>query len=68
MNAISIKSPIYQSVEKILLQKSPTLRFQQVKDRETKDISEPPPIHLSQPTIPEKTRTTSSAKSSSLSD
>jgi hypothetical protein len=66
MNDISIKSPIYQSLETILLQKNPTTRFQQIKEREAKDLYDQQTIQVSQPIIPEKTRITSSVKSLSL--
>ncbi len=62
MNDISNKSPIYQTLENLLLQKSPTNRFQQIKEREAKELLDQQTISVSQPIIPDKTRVTSSVK------
>jgi len=63
MNDISIKSPNYQLLESLLLQKNPTIRFQQIKEREAKELYDQQPIQVSQPTITEKIRVASSVKS-----
>jgi hypothetical protein len=65
MNDISIKSPIYQSLEALLLQKNPTIRFQQIKEREAKDLLDQQPVQVSQPILPEKTRLPSTVKPTS---
>ncbi len=62
MNDISNKSPIYQTLENLLLQKSPTNRFQQIKEREAKELLDQQTISASQPIIPDKTRVASSVK------
>lgn len=38
MDDISTKSVEYQSLETLLMQKSPSARFQQLKERETKEL------------------------------
>jgi hypothetical protein len=64
MNDISVKSPIYQSLETLLLQKSPLIRFQQIKEREAKELYDQQPIQITQQTVTDqKTRVTSSVKS-----
>jgi len=63
MNDISIKSPNYQLLETLLLQKNPTIRFQQIKEREARELYDQQPVQVLQPTIPEKTRISSSVKS-----
>jgi hypothetical protein len=63
MNDISIKSPNYQLLETLLLQKNPTIRFQQIKEREARELYDQQPVQVPQPTIPEKTRISSSVKS-----
>lgn len=65
MNEISYKSAVYLALESLLLQKNPMIRFQQIKEREAKDLYDQQPIQISQPSIPEKTRVSSSVKSSS---
>jgi len=59
MNDISRKSPEYQSLETLLIQKNPLIRFQQVKERENKELLDP---QLIQSSLTEKTRTSSSMK------
>lgn len=68
MNDLSTKSPIYQTLENLLLQKSPTARFQQIKDREAKELHDQQPISVPQPIVPEKTRSTSNVKPTSEFD
>ncbi|CAF4330519.1 unnamed protein product, partial [Adineta steineri] len=58
MNDISIKSPDYQSLETILTQKNPSTRFQQFKERETKELLDQQSTQSSQqlqPSVPDKT-------------
>jgi hypothetical protein len=59
MNDISRKSPEYQALETLLIQKNPSIRFQQVKERENKELLDP---QLIQSSLTEKTRTGSSMK------
>jgi hypothetical protein len=40
MNDISIKSADYRSLETLLNQKNPSIRFQQFKEREAKELHE----------------------------
>jgi len=61
MNDIPIKSPIYQSLEAVLLQKNPSVRFQQIKEHEAKEFLDQQSIQV----IPEKTRIASSIKPTS---
>jgi hypothetical protein len=67
MNDIPTKSPIYQSLEALLMQKSPSIRFQQFKEREAKELldqqQQQQPIQPPQQIIPEKTRAASTVKS-----
>ena len=75
MNDISTESSEYQSLETLLMQKHPSNRFQQFKERETKEMLDwqaTQPTSQIQPTVPdkvvhvpEKTRTSSSLKSTS---
>jgi len=65
MNDISTKSSAYQTLENLLLQKSPTTRFQQIKEREAKDLHDQQSIPVAQPIVPEKNRTTSNVKPTS---
>jgi hypothetical protein len=58
MNDIPIKSSIYQSLEALLLQKNPSVRFQQIKEHEAKEFLDQQSIQV----IPEKTRIASSIK------
>ena len=62
---ISNKSVAYQTLESLLLQKSPITRFQQIKDREAKDLHEQQTAPVPRPASTEKTRVSSSVKSSS---
>ncbi|CAF3653656.1 unnamed protein product [Adineta steineri] len=58
MNDISIKSSDYQSLETILTQKNPSTRFQQFKERETKELLDQQSTQSSQqlqPSVPDKT-------------
>jgi len=59
MNDISRKSPEYQSLETLLLQKNPSIRFQQIKERENKELLDP---QLIQSSLTDKTRIGSSIK------
>ncbi len=59
MNDISRKSLEYQSLETLLLQKNPSIRFQQVKERENKELLDP---QLIQSSLTDKTRIGSSMK------
>lgn len=57
MNDISTRSLEYQSLENLLIQKNPSNRFQQIKDRETKELFDQQSIQTSQqlqPILPEK--------------
>lgn len=57
MNDISMKSREYQSLETLLNQKNPSIRFQQYKERELKELLEAQSnvvLQTLQPTIPEK--------------
>ncbi|CAF3894964.1 unnamed protein product [Rotaria sordida] len=73
MNDISTKSSEYQSLETLLAQKNPLYRFQQLREREAKELLDlqliPPSQQLQQSisekttNISEKTRIPSSAKS-----
>lgn len=69
MNGITTNSLIYQSLENLLIQKNPSSRFQQIKDREAKDLldqqQQQQSLQTSQQTIQEKTRVSSSVKSTS---
>ena len=61
-----MKSPIYQSLESLLLIKNPSVRFQQIREREAKELLEQQQsLQVSQQTIIEKPRTSSSVKSTS---
>jgi hypothetical protein len=40
MSEISTKSIEYQSLETLLMQKNPSIRFQQLKEREAKELHE----------------------------
>ena len=62
---ISNKSIAYQTLESLLLQKSPITRFQQIKDREAKDLHEQQTGPVPPPASSEKIRVSSSVKSSS---
>ena len=66
MNDINTKSLIYQTLQNLLRQKSPMTRFQQIKDREAKDLHEQqtgPPLPA---VVTEKTRVSSSVKASGI--
>jgi hypothetical protein len=65
MSDIPTKSPVYQTLENLLLQKSPTARFQQIKDREAKDLHDQQSVSGAQPVIPDKSRSTSNVKPTS---
>lgn len=65
MSDIPNKSAAYQTLESLLLQKSPITRFQQIKDREAKDLHEQQTVPVLPPVATEKTRVSSSVKSSS---
>jgi hypothetical protein len=69
MNDISTKSPEYQSLETLLGQKNPLNRFQQFKERETKELLDPQSIQSTisekNTNISEKTRTGSNVKPTS---
>jgi UDP-3-O-[3-hydroxymyristoyl] glucosamine N-acyltransferase len=57
MDDISTKSSEYQSLETLLIQKSPPVRFQQVRERESKELFDAQTIHPTQqlqPSLPEK--------------
>jgi hypothetical protein len=55
MSDISIKSPIYQSLQALLFQKNPSIRFQQFKEREAKELlDQQQPVQVPQQSIPEK--------------
>ena len=61
-----MESPLYQELQNLLLQKSPVTRFQQIREREAKELlDQQQSIQMSQQTIVEKPRTSSSVKSSS---
>ena len=65
MNDLSTKSPVYQTLQNLLLQKSPITRFQQIKEREAKELLEQQSIPVPTPIIPEKARSTSNVKGTS---
>ncbi|CAF3795688.1 unnamed protein product [Rotaria socialis] len=58
MNDISTKSSEYQSIEILLTQKSPLLRFQQLREREPKESFDLQSIQQLQQSISEKTANT----------
>jgi hypothetical protein len=67
MNDISSKSSEYQSLESLLVQKSPSVRFQQIRERDNKELLDAQPIQQTLLekglNIPDKTRAGSSIKS-----
>jgi hypothetical protein len=72
MNDISTKSHEYQLLETSLIQKNPSNRFQQIRERESKELLDSQLFQPSQPTMldksistSEKTRAGSSLKTSS---
>lgn len=75
MNEISVKSAEYQSLETLLIQKSPVTRLQQYREREAKELLDLQTQTTAQPaqttlaekniTIPDKTRAGSSLKGGS---
>ena len=61
MNEISTKSTEYQSLEALLTQKNPSIRFQQYREREMKellDLQSIPASQQLQPIVPEKSANT----------
>jgi hypothetical protein len=54
MNDISTKSVEYQTLESLLIQKNPSIRFQQFKEREAKELLDSTAQQL-QATLSEKT-------------
>lgn len=69
MNEISTKSREYQSLETLLIQKNPSIRFQQYRERELKELLETQSLAATQtlqPTVAEKpTNTNEKVRSSS---
>lgn len=68
MTDISNKSPTYQTLQNLLTQKSPITRFQQIKDREAKELYEQQNPPLPPTVTTEKTRVSSSVKASGTFD
>ena len=75
MNEISVKSAEYQSLETLLIQKSPVTRLQQYREREAKELLDLQTQATAQPaqttiaektiTVPDKARAGSSLKGAS---
>lgn len=66
MNDVLTKSSVYRSLETMLIQRNPLTRLQRIKEHEAKELLEQQQsIQLSQQTIPEKIRASSSTKSTS---
>ncbi|CAM2720587.1 unnamed protein product [Rotaria socialis] len=67
MNDVSTKSANYRSLETLLTQRNPSTRLQRIKDRDAKELMDQQhqTIQVSQQIVPEKTRASSSTKSTS---